>query len=48
MDVPIPYLINDTRKIEYFKKQKYYGYKKLDIIKIEVTFNHSSVQTLEL
>ena len=32
MDVPIPYLINDTRKIEYFKKQTYSGYKKLDVI----------------
>lgn len=32
MDVPIPYLINDTRKIEYFKKQTYSGYKKLDIL----------------
>ena len=32
MDVPIPYLINDTRKIECFKKQTYSGYKKLDVL----------------
>ena len=34
MDVPIPFLINDTRKIDSFKKQTYSGYKKLDVLNI--------------
>lgn len=34
MDVPIPFLINDTRKLESFKKQTYSGYKKLDVLNI--------------
>ena len=34
MDVPLPYLINDTRKAESFKKQTYSGFKKQDVLNV--------------
>ena len=34
MDVPIPYIINDTRPIELFIKKSYSGYKKTDILNL--------------
>ena len=34
MDVPIPYIINDTRKQYEFNKKTYSGYKKTDIFNL--------------
>ena len=33
MDVPTPYLINDTRKIDFFKKTTFSQYLKKDVLK---------------
>ena len=33
MDVPTPYLINDTRKLEFFKKTTFSNYLKKDVLK---------------
>ena len=32
MDVPIPYIINDTRIINIFNKKSFSGYKKSDLL----------------
>ena len=32
MDVPIPFIINDTRNISLFNKKSYSGYKKGELL----------------
>ena len=48
MDVPLQYIINDTRTINTFNKKSYSGYKKTDLLKLlDKTIINSKFEEVE-